>query len=134
MFTIIRTIGGITRTIQADSNKNFKELGLNNNLFIYIIRVCEQPGMFLGQLADAIQIDRSTSFRTVKKLVQQGYLQVENDKDNQKIKRVYPTQKARDIYPQLHQYEKDQSDKLLDKLSSEEKEALAELLLKIAPY
>ena len=46
MFKIIRTIGDITRTIQIDSNNHFKEFGLNNNLYIYIVRICEQPGMF----------------------------------------------------------------------------------------
>ena len=46
MFDIIRTIGAVTRTIQIDSNNHFKELGLNNNLFIYIIRVCENLECF----------------------------------------------------------------------------------------
>ncbi|EHJ51924.1 MarR family winged helix-turn-helix transcriptional regulator [Streptococcus macacae] len=131
MFHIIRTIGAITRTIQMDSNKNFKAAGLNNNLFIYIIRVCENPGMFLAELADSIQIDRTTSFRTVQKLAQQGYLDLQKDSKNQKIKRIYPTQKARAIYPQLHTYEKEQSDKLLAPLSQKEQEQLAYLLNKL---
>lgn len=131
MFKIIRSIGAITRTIQMDSNRHFKALGLHNNLFIYIIHVCETPGMFLGQLADAIQIDRTTSFRTVQKLVQLGYFTLENDDKNQKIKRIYPTQQSLDLYPQLHQYEQEQSDKLLADLSTEEKAELERLLSKL---
>ena len=73
MFKIIRTIGAATRSIQTVSNETFKPLGLNNNLFIYLIRTVEQPGMFLGELADILQIDRTTSFRTVQKLVKLGY-------------------------------------------------------------
>lgn len=93
MFKIIRTIGDITRTIQIDSNNHFKEFGLNNNLYIYIVRICEQPGMFLGELADNVQIDRTTAFRTIKKLVKLGYFELKKDSINQKIKRVYPTKK-----------------------------------------
>lgn len=130
-FQIIRTIGAITRTIQIDSNQHFKELGLNNNLFIYIIRVCEEPGMFLGQLADAIQIDRTTSFRTVQKLVKLGYLELRKDEENQKIKRIFPSQKAMAIYPQLHDYEQTQSDLLLSQLDLEETQKLAQLLSKL---
>ncbi|MCI6872352.1 MAG: MarR family winged helix-turn-helix transcriptional regulator [Streptococcus hyointestinalis] len=131
MFTTIRTIGAITRTIQMDSNRYFKEMGLNNNLFIYIIRICETPGLFLNELADSIQIDRTTSFRAVQKLVKQGYLTLEKDAHNQKIKRIYPTQKSLDIYPKLHAYEQQQSDKLLSHLTDDEKEALELLLTKL---
>lgn len=131
MFDIIRTIGAVTRTIQIDSNNHFKELGLNNNLFIYIIRICEQPGMFLGELADNVQIDRTTAFRTIKKLVKLGYFELKKDSVNQKIKRVYPTEKAMDIYPQLHEYEQKQSDFLLSNLSTEEIAQLKQLMAKL---
>lgn len=131
MFKIIRTIGDITRTIQIDSNNHFKEFGLNNNLYIYIVRVCEQPGMFLGELADNVQIDRTTAFRTIKKLVKLGYFELKKDSVNQKIKRVYPTEKAMDIYPQLHEYEQKQSDFLLSNLSTEEIAQLKQLMAKL---
>lgn len=131
MFDIIRTIGAVTRTIQIDSNNHFKELGLNNNLFIYIIRVCEKPGMFLGELADNVQIDRTTAFRTIKKLATLGYFELKKDAVNQKIKRVYPTDKAMDIYPQLHEYEQKQSDFLLSNLSTEEIAQLKQLMAKL---
>lgn len=131
MFDIIRTIGAVTRTIQIDSNNHFKELGLNNNLFIYIIRVCEKPGMFLGELADNVQIDRTTAFRTIKKLATLGYFELKKDAVNQKIKRVYPTEKTMDIYPQLHEYEQKQSDFLLSNLSTEEIAQLKQLMAKL---
>ena len=131
MFKIIRTIGAITRTIQIDSNNHFKEFGLNNNLYIYIVLICEQPGMFLGELADNVQIDRTTAFRTIKKLVKLGYFELKKDSVNQKIKRVYPTEKAMDIYPQLHEYEQKQSDFLLSNLSTEEIAQLKQLMAKL---
>lgn len=131
MFEIIREIGAIARNIQNDSNKRFRDIQLNNNLFIYIIRSVERPGMFLGELADSIQIDRTTSFRTVKKLEKEGYLEVKKDKDNLKIKRVYPTQKAKKQYPQLHEYETHCSNQLLQNLSNDEQEELIKLMRKL---
>ncbi|MCW8519475.1 hypothetical protein OQH00_06455 [Streptococcus macedonicus] len=50
---------------------------------------------------------------------------------NQKIKRVYPTEKAIDIYPQLHEYEQKQSDFLLSNLSTEEIAQLKQLMAKL---
>lgn len=131
MFNIIRRIGAITRLLQIDSNQFFKSVKLNNNLFIYIIRVVETPGMFLGELADSIQIDRSTSFRTVKKLISENYLVLQNDEFNLKIKRIYPTTKAIEIYPQLHQYELDKSRRLLSNLTENEQNQLEKLLNKL---
>lgn len=131
MFTIIRRIGAITRLMQIDSNQYFKPLGLNNNLFIYIIRVVEQPGMFLAELADSVQIDRTTSFRTVKKLVAAGYLELQDDAQNRKIKRIYPTEKAQTIYPQLHDYETRKSQELLANLTPAEQAQLQRLLQKL---
>lgn len=131
MFKIIRTIGAATRSIKTVSNETFKPLGLNNNLFIYLIRTVEQPGMFLGELADSLQIDRTTSFRTVQKLVKLGYLELKNDQQNLKIKRVFPTTKAKELYPQLHDYEQQSSDVLLKNLSTTERNQLAKLLDKL---
>lgn len=131
MFTIIRTIGSVSRSVQTTSNHRFKELDLDNNLFIYVIRVCERPGMFLGELADHLSIDRTTSFRAVKKLVKLGYLQLQDDPDNQKIKRVFPTDKGQMLYPQLHAYEQEQSDQLLSQLTDQEKTQLEDLMRKL---
>ena len=85
----------------------------------------------MGELADNVQIDRTTAFRTIKKLVTLGYFELKKDAVNQKIKRVYPTEKAMDIYPQLHEYEQKQSDFLLSNLSTEEIAQLKQLMAKL---
>ncbi|WP_127849437.1 MarR family winged helix-turn-helix transcriptional regulator [Lacticaseibacillus hulanensis] len=131
MFDIIRKIGAITRTIQIDSNAQFRDLGLGNNAFIYVIRTCEQPGMFLGELADAVQIDRTTAFRTVKKLVAEGFLRLEDDADDKRLRRVYPAERGLAIYPQLHAYEQHSSDTLLAPLTPAERKQLWALLKKL---
>ena len=131
MFTTIRTIGAITRSIQNDSNARFRKLGLGNNAFLYVIRVCEEPGMFLAQLADAVQIDRTTAFRTVKRLVAAGYLRLEDDPSDGRMRRVYPAERGREVYPELHAYEQYCSQHLLAKLTAAERKQLEGLLTKL---
>lgn len=131
MLDIIRDIGAITRTIQTRSNAEFRDLHLDNNRFIYVIRVCEQPGLYLGALADSVQIDRTTAFRTVKKLVSDGWLTLEVDTSDKRLRCVYPTVKATALYPQLHAFEQAQSDHLLAGLSPEEQRQLAALMAKL---
>lgn len=131
MFDVIREIGAITRTIQTHSNATFRELGLDNNRFIYVIRVCEQPGMFMGALADAIQIDRTTAFRTVKKLVADGWLTLREDTSDKRLRCVFPTAKATALYPRLHAFELANSERLLGELTPAEREQLTTLMKKL---
>lgn len=131
MFEIIRDIGAVTRKIQIKSNTEFRQLGLGSNAFIYVIRVCEQPGMYLGALADSVQIDRTTAFRTVKKLVGDGYLKLQSDSADKRLRRVFPTAKARAVYPRLHAFEQASSDQLLAGLSTDERQQLTALLQKL---
>lgn len=131
MLDVIRDIGAITRTIQIRSNAEFRSLGLDNNRFIYLIRVCEQPGMFLGALADSMQIDRTTAFRTVKKLVADGWLRLEADASDKRLRCVYPTARAQAFYPKLHAFELAQSDHLLAQLTPSEIKRLTALMGKL---
>lgn len=131
MFTVIRTFGAITRSVQNTANKRFKDLHLDNNLVLHLIRICEKQGMFLAELADLLYFERTTTFRTVQKLVDMDYVYLAKDPTNQKIKRVYPTQLALDIYPQLHAYEREQSQILLGKLAPEERVQLEKLVRKL---
>ncbi|WP_461213623.1 MarR family winged helix-turn-helix transcriptional regulator [Lacticaseibacillus sp. GG6-2] len=131
MFDVIREIGAITRTIQTESNATFRPVGLDNNRFIYVIRVCERPGMYLGAVADGIQIDRTTAFRTVKKLVADGWLTLREDPDDKRLRRVFPTAKATAIYPRLHAFEQANSDHLLANLTDAEQKRLTALMQKL---
>ncbi|MFT8572095.1 MAG: MarR family winged helix-turn-helix transcriptional regulator [Lentilactobacillus hilgardii] len=131
MFEIIRNIGSITRKLQIQSNQKFNSLNLGNNRFIYIIRICENPGMFLGEIADQLSIDRTTAFRTIKNLEKLGYLNTVEDSKDKRLRRIYPTNLASEIYPELHFFEQSSSEKLLQKLNNQEKEQLLQLLKKI---
>lgn len=131
MFAIIRDIGAITRETEIKTNAEFRRLGLANNAFIYVIRTYEKPGMFLGELADSVQIDRTTAFRTVQKLVNNGYLRLENDAKDKRLRRVFVAQKGEAVYPELHAFEQHTSDTLVSQLTDDEKDELKRLLAKL---
>lgn len=133
MFDIIRTIGSITRKLQIQSNHNFQRMNLGNNRFIYIIRVCENPGMFIGEVADQLSIDRTTAFRTIKNLERIGYVTFIDDETDKRLRRVYPTQMSYKIYPELHSFELFSSEELLKNLNVSERQQLLILLKKLMP-
>ncbi|MFX3618833.1 MAG: MarR family winged helix-turn-helix transcriptional regulator [Sporolactobacillus sp.] len=131
MIDILRSIGLITRITTSDGNQLFKNMGLNNNQFIYVIRVSENPGIIQSELADLIHIDHSTSLRTIQKLERSGFIERRKDAVNKKIRRVYPTAQALSVYPLLHEYESDSASHAVLGLSSVEQKLLNDLLFKV---
>ncbi|MGM0896995.1 MAG: MarR family winged helix-turn-helix transcriptional regulator [Bacillota bacterium] len=99
MAEILREIGMIARALDSISNIEFKELELTKGQYLYLVRICENPGIIQEQLLDLIKVDRSTATRALQKLESNGFIEKQGALDNKKIKKIYPTEKARQVYP-----------------------------------
>ncbi len=49
MKEILREIGMIARALDSISNLEFKELNLSKGQYVYIVRICENPGIIQEQ-------------------------------------------------------------------------------------
>lgn len=99
MKEILREIGMIARALDSISNLEFKELNLSKGQYVYIVRICENPGIIQEQLIDLIKVDRSTATRVLQKLETSGFIEKRPDDFNKKIKKIFPTDKGNSIYP-----------------------------------
>ncbi|MER2190432.1 MAG: MarR family transcriptional regulator [Solibacillus sp.] len=107
MNNILREIGMIARALDSISNIEFKELALTKGQFLYVVRICENPGIIPDKLADMIKVDRTTAARAIRKLEMNGFIEKRDDTTNKKIKRLFPTDKGRAVYPHIireHEY------------------------------
>lgn len=130
MKDILREIGMIARALDSISNIEFKEHDLTKGQYLYLVRICENPGIILEKLAEMIKVDRTTASRAVKKLDMNGFIEKKGDQHNKKIKRLYPTEKGQSVYPFIIR-ENDHSNKVaLDGFSEEEAERALQLLQK----
>ena len=120
MAEILREIGMIARALDSISNIEFKELELTKGQYLYVVRICENPGIIQEQLLDLIKVDRSTATRAIQKLEQHGFVEKHSDPDNKKIKRIYPTEKARQVYPLIIRENDYSNDVALKGFSDEE--------------
>ncbi|MER2169554.1 MAG: MarR family transcriptional regulator [Psychrobacillus psychrodurans] len=101
MKEILREIGMIARALDSISNVEFKEYDLTKGQYLYLVRICENPGIIQEKLAEMIMVDRTTAARSIKKLELQGFIEKRDDKINKKIKKLYPTEKGEKVYPFL---------------------------------
>ncbi|GGB44348.1 MarR family winged helix-turn-helix transcriptional regulator [Fictibacillus barbaricus] len=131
MKEILREIGMIARALDSISNIEFKEFDLTKGQYLYLVRICENPGIIQEKLAEMIKVDRTTAARAIKKLEIQGFIEKRDDNFNKKIKKLYSTEKGETIYPFLKR-EGDYSNKVaLSGLSKEETDLLHNLLCRV---
>jgi len=99
MKEILREIGMIARALDSISNIEFKEYDLTKGQYLYLVRICENPGIIQEKLAEMIKADRTTAARAIKKLEINGFIEKKEDEHNKKIKKLFPTEKGSNVYP-----------------------------------
>ncbi|PFZ92061.1 MarR family winged helix-turn-helix transcriptional regulator [Bacillus wiedmannii] len=99
MKEILREIGMIARALDSISNIEFKEYDLTKGQYLYLVRICENPGIIQEKLAEMIKVDRTTAARAIKKLEINGFIDKKDDTHNKKIKKLFPTEKGKSVYP-----------------------------------
>ncbi|KEI50146.1 MarR family transcriptional regulator [Enterococcus faecium UC8668] len=131
MAEILRDIGMIARALDSISNIEFKEVDLTRGQYLYLVCICENPGIIQEKLAEMIKVDRTTAARAIKKLESNGMIERLEDKENKKIKKLYPTKKGAEIYPFIIRENNYSNAVALNGLSEEEAKQLEYLLKKV---
>ncbi|MEK3877474.1 MarR family transcriptional regulator [Paenibacillus sp. FSL H8-0122] len=131
MKEILREVGMIARSLDSISNIEFKQYDLTRGQYLYLVRICEHPGMIQEKLAEMIKVDRTTAARAIQKLEINGFIEKNEDRHNKKIKRLIPTEKGQAVYPLLKR-ENDYSNSVaLSGFSESEAETLVTLLQRV---
>lgn len=113
------------------SNIEFKKYDLTKGQYLYLVRICENPGIIQEKVAEMIKVDRTTAARAIKKLENNGFIEKMDDPYNQKIKKLFPTEKGTSVYPFIKR-ENDHSNLVaLSGFSESEVEAIYNLLQRV---
>ncbi|NQD66579.1 MarR family transcriptional regulator [Bacillus haikouensis] len=131
MKEILREIGMIARALDSISNIEFKEYDLTKGQYLYLVRICENPGIIQEKLAELIKVDRTTAARAIKKLEINGFIEKRDDQLNKKIKKLFPTDKGKHVYPFIKRENDYSNDVALDGFSEEEVENIFHLLQRV---
>jgi len=131
MSNILREVGAIARCFESISNIEFKPYGLSKNQYIYLVRICENPGIIQEEIVYMVKVDRSTASRAIDKLEQGGLIRKEQESDNRKNKALYPTEKGKEMYAFLRKEDDYSNAAAVKGLSAEEEETLLRLLQKV---
>ncbi|TDL75348.1 MarR family transcriptional regulator [Rhodococcus qingshengii] len=131
MKEILREIGMIARALDSISNIEFKEYELTKGQYLYLVRICENPGIIQEKVAEMIKVDRTTAARAIKKLEMNGFIEKKDDQHNKKIKKLFPTEKGKTVFPFIKS-ENDYSNTIaLEGFSEREVETIFDLLQRV---
>ncbi|MFS0861980.1 MarR family winged helix-turn-helix transcriptional regulator [Fredinandcohnia sp. 179-A 10B2 NHS] len=131
MKDILREIGMIARALDSISNIEFKEHDLTKGQYLYLVRICENPGVIQEKLAEMIKVDRTTAARAIKKLEMNGFIEKKEDTHNKKIRKLYPTEKGKTVYPFIIRENNHSNTVALEGFTEEEVETMVNLLKRV---
>lgn len=131
MSTILREVGMIYRCFESIANIEFKDYKLSKNQYIYLVRICEQPGIILERLSDLLKVDRSTASRAVQKLHQAGFVCKVDENASGKSIQLFPSRKGKQVYAMLQSDEAYSSQTALQGFSHAEQDQLLAFLERI---
>lgn len=131
MIDILRDIGIIARALDSISNIEFKDINLSKGQYVYLVRICENPGIIQEQLVEMLKIDRATASRAIKNMEQNGIITKRTDKENKKNKLLYATEKGQELYSFIIRENEHSNSVALEDLTETEVTILVGLLKKV---
>lgn len=120
------------RLTQMYLNRHFEPYGLNASQHMFVLNICRFPGMTQDRLPELVHINKSNVTRALSQLEQSGFIVRRTNRRDRRTTRIYPTDKARAVYPALVEITETWNSILVGKLSLEEKSLLYELITRVA--
>ncbi|MGN1271525.1 MAG: MarR family winged helix-turn-helix transcriptional regulator [Lactobacillus sp.] len=129
---VLRKVGTIARSFDSIANIEFKEMQLTRGQYLYLVRIDEHPGIISERLAEILNIDRTTTARSVQKLVNNDLVVKKTDSNNKKNKKLFLTEKGQKLVKIIERENKYSNETSLEGLTDDEKNTLLRLLTKVA--
>lgn len=128
---IIRDITEITRCGAQYRTEQFAPMGLKACHGSYLLAICAEPGISQEQLARTICINKSNIARQAAALEEDGFISRKPCGKDKRVMRLYPTDKALALLPQIQRIMRTWQAHLTQDLTAREQELLEDMLLRM---
>ena len=131
MDAVMKYISRIHRCFRQWQSDKMEEAGLNGIAQNYLFHICRKPGISQEKLCEHIMFNKSNVARKLSSLENEGWILRETSENDKRSYQIIPTDKAKEVYPQITAHMKEWNELILEDLSEEEKELLLKILPKI---
>jgi DNA-binding MarR family transcriptional regulator len=129
---ILREIGTLSRCIHSICDIKFRELNLQKGQYIYLTRICENPGINLIDLTMLLKVDKTSTTKAIQKLEAEGYIERKKDVYDKRVVGLYPSKKGLKWYDDIIDEENRNISICLRDFSKEEKKVVTQLIIKMS--
>ncbi|WDP91925.1 MAG: MarR family transcriptional regulator [Desulfobacter sp.] len=98
---IARRINLLFRLTMSHLRTEMKKLGIGAGDYTFLIILFFRPGLSQDEMSRIVHVDKSYTARAVAKLEKMGLLERRPDPDQHRVKRVFLTQRTRDMEGQF---------------------------------
>ncbi len=92
----------IYRHLQIHMNQEFSSLGFGSGQCLFFHHISKNKGLTQKELSNKLLIDKATTAKAVKKLLDLGYIRMELDRNDKRCHRLYLTEKGEEILPRTN--------------------------------
>jgi len=108
------------------------ELGLHQSHHSVLITLYKNEGISQESLSKLLKVDKATITRSIKKLVEDGFIERKQDVNDKRSYLLFVTKKGRDIEPSILDMFKEWNDIALEGFNDEEVEQAVQLMERIS--
>lgn len=112
--------------------QELKKLDIGSGQYIFITALYHKDGVNQEEISEYLKIDKGTTARAIKKLEEQGYIIRKEDDNDKRAYKVYLTDKALYVKPEICKAMKKWTNILSEGFDEEEKELTLSFLERMA--
>lgn len=127
---LLKWISVADRFTKVYLDNQFAPLGINSSQHMYLLKICENPGILQDSLLESFYVHPSNVVRTVLALEKKGFLTRTLYEKDKRTCRLYPTEKALAIAEQVQEICDRTESMLMEEISEEEQKIFADVLIR----
>ncbi|MDT8715623.1 winged helix-turn-helix transcriptional regulator [Clostridium sp. 19966] len=129
--SLIKLNSNIYRCTQAYLDQKLIKYELTIGTYPYLMVLNREPGISQNDISRELNIDKAMSARSIKKLIELGYIIKEENEEDVRAYKLYITEKAKIIIPDIRKIIFEWIDILVEGYSDEEVEIIIGFLERV---
>ena len=121
----------LDRCNQKYYDKVLSEYGLGYSQYTFLSSIYENEGMAMNELAANGSYDKGSITKAIAKLEEMGFVKIENSEEDKRTKKLFTTQKTKDLMPKLYLIRQEWVNYLTSDLAEEEKNVYSSVMDKL---
>lgn len=93
--------GKIYRSTQCYIDKRLEKFKLSTGIYPYLLILNENEGISQNEISRELNVDKAMSARTVKKLIELGYIEKKENKEDVRAYKLFLTESGRKMIPEI---------------------------------